>query len=176
MTDVKRAGARDAGPLLNDQSAGSNALNSESAPSTQAQAPGVAVADLVTVDGKIELGSKKSWRDWFKVHPAATFPPTSKEDLLTLGEDIKRRGRKVPPVVWIPNPNSNERFVLDGCRRLDAEELVGIKTVIIDSNGKPQLIGTVPRTSSAIAYAWLVWNRGYRGPIEVRRISWQRRQ
>jgi hypothetical protein len=35
---------------------------------------------------------------------------------------------------------------------------------------------TGPRTSSAIAYAWFVWNRGHRGPIEVRRISWQRRQ
>jgi hypothetical protein len=37
MTDVKQAGARDAGPLLNDQSAGSNNSNSESESCVQAQ-------------------------------------------------------------------------------------------------------------------------------------------
>jgi len=29
-----------------------------------------------------------------------------------------------------------------------------------------------PRASSAVPFAWFVWNRDHRGPTELRRISW----
>jgi hypothetical protein len=30
-----------------------------------------------------------------------------------------------------------------------------------------------PKASSAMAFAWLVWERGHNGPTELRRISWE---
>jgi hypothetical protein len=33
---------------------------------------------------------------------------------------------------------------------------------------------TGPRASSATAFAWFVWERGYHGPTTIDRISWER--
>jgi len=32
---------------------------------------------------------------------------------------------------------------------------------------------TGPRSSSAVPFAWFVWERGHRGPTELRRLSWE---
>jgi hypothetical protein len=73
----------------------------------------------------------KSWRDVIKVHPAADlFPTMTTDELRALGEDIKKNGVRVPVTLWLPDPNNNgERFLLDGRNRLDAMEMVGIRTV-----------------------------------------------
>jgi hypothetical protein len=33
-----------------------------------------------------------------------------------------------------------------------------------------------PRTNSAIAFAWFVWERNHRGPTELRRVFWESRE
>ena len=43
----------------------------------------------------------KSWRDVLPVHPAANiFPKMSPDELLALGQDIKRHGLKQCIVTW----------------------------------------------------------------------------
>src|SRR5215510_600722 len=70
----------------------------------------------------------KSWREVYKVHPAADlFPMLPEYELRKLGEDIRARGLEHPIVLWAENRDS-EVFVLDGRNRLDAMELVGMET------------------------------------------------
>src|SRR5215510_4316582 len=78
----------------------------------------------------------KSWREVYKVHPAADrFPMLPEEELRKLGEDIKANGLREPVVVWSPDDMMDMRkpefseFLLDGRNRLDAMELVGLQTV-----------------------------------------------
>jgi hypothetical protein len=54
----------------------------------------------------------------------------SNDELLALGEDIKKNGLRMPIVLWAPNAHdrAHELSVLDGRNRLDAMELVGIQT------------------------------------------------
>jgi hypothetical protein len=62
-----------------------------------------------------------SWRNAYKVHPAAdVFPMMSDEELATLGEDIKANGLKTRPVFWIDDRGN--QFLLDGRNRLEAME------------------------------------------------------
>src|SRR4030095_4903465 len=81
----------------------------------------------------------KSWRDVYKVHPAADlFPMLPEDELRKLGEDIKANGLRSPIVLWAPSNNEDDKefFVLDGRNRLDAMELVGLN--IIDEKAKPR--------------------------------------
>jgi hypothetical protein len=75
----------------------------------------------------------KSWRDVLPVHPAADlFPGMSESELRELGKDIKKNGLRSPIVLWAPGSNTDKEpsyRLLDGRSRLDAMELVGIKTV-----------------------------------------------
>ncbi len=72
----------------------------------------------------------KRWREFHKVHPACELiPPQSQEDLLALGEDIKRNGLREPINVWTPGGLGDKDldwFLLTGRSRLDAMELVGM--------------------------------------------------
>jgi hypothetical protein len=69
--------------------------------------------------------STKSWRDVLKVHPAAElFPLMSRDELLALGEDIKKNGlRNRVAVIDVPD---DKPMLIDGRNRLDAAELVGL--------------------------------------------------
>jgi hypothetical protein len=70
----------------------------------------------------------KSWRDVLPVHPAANlFPPMSKAEIKELAEDIKKNGLQSPITTWT-DPADDKRYVLDGCNRLDALELIGEDT------------------------------------------------
>src|SRR4051794_24871647 len=72
---------------------------------------------------------RKSWRAVLKIHPAADlFPSMSKEDLITLGEDIKTNGMLVPIVMF-------ENTLHDGRNRLDAMEMVGLDVICGDVGG-----------------------------------------
>lgn len=77
------------------------------------------------------MSEKKSWRDVYKVHPAADlFPMLPEDELRKLGEDIKANGLKEPIAFWSLHTGMDaETMVLDGRNRLDAMELVGIETV-----------------------------------------------
>jgi len=67
----------------------------------------------------------KSWRDVYPVHPAADlFPMLPEDELMKLGEDIKKNGLKEPVVLW--SHDGGKLDLLDGRNRLDAMELVGI--------------------------------------------------
>ena len=69
--------------------------------------------------------AKKSWRDVYKVHPAAdVFPMLPEDELREIGEDIKQNGLKEPIVLY--SKGSEDYMVLDGRNRLDAMELVGL--------------------------------------------------
>src|SRR5262249_38696269 len=70
----------------------------------------------------------KSWREVYKVHPAAdVFPMMPEDELRKLGEDIKANGLKEPVVLWSPTKN-DDRYLLDGRNRLEAMQLVGLST------------------------------------------------
>ena len=63
-----------------------------------------------------------SWRDHFKIHPAADlFPLMNEADLRDLGESIKGHGGLIQPV------HLYKGDLLDGRSRLDAMELVGFR-------------------------------------------------
>ena len=75
-----------------------------------------------------------TWRDKYKVHPAAyAFPMMSDEELRDLGQDIKRNGLKHPIIL---QHNADERgakaVLLDGRNRLEAMERAGIDHGYID--------------------------------------------
>jgi hypothetical protein len=79
-----------------------------------------------------------SWRDVLPVHPAADlFDMMPIEELKALGEDIKNSGLQTPVVV-----DGRRRHLLDGRKRLDAMEMIGIE--IISANG----ILTVPTVTA----------------------------
>src|SRR6516225_6354917 len=49
------------------------------------------------VQMKSSSTTKKSWRQWLRIHPAAElFPPLSKQDLRALADDIKQYGLRQP--------------------------------------------------------------------------------
>src|SRR5262245_16617274 len=74
----------------------------------------------------------KSWRDVYKVHPAADLFPTLPEDeLRKLGEDIKANGLKDKIILW--SGRDEDLIVLDGRNRLDAMELM--KVSILENQG-----------------------------------------
>jgi hypothetical protein len=65
-----------------------------------------------------------TWRDKYKVHPAAdVFPPMSDAELAELGEDIKANGLKHPIIF---QRDTDEPVLLGGRNRLEAMERAGI--------------------------------------------------
>jgi predicted RNA methylase len=67
----------------------------------------------------------RSWCDMLPVHPAADlFPPMSPQELLALGQAIKKRGLTSPIAVFVDSDGAIS--LLDGRNRLDAMELVGV--------------------------------------------------
>jgi hypothetical protein len=75
---------------------------------------------------------KHSWRKVLPVHPAAdVFDPMGKDELRTLAEDIRKRGVKVPVVLWAED-HTKPVQLLDGRNRLDAMELEGFYPVKAD--------------------------------------------
>ncbi len=78
------------------------------------------------------MSAVKSWRDVYPIHPAAEmFPLMAHDELLELGEDIKKNGLRVPIVIFREGPAGDDEtlYVLDGRNRLDAMEAVGINLV-----------------------------------------------
>jgi hypothetical protein len=74
---------------------------------------------------------RTSWRDVIAVHPAADiFPMMPRDELIVLGEDIKKNGLR-NRVAVIKGPD-DEPILIDGRNRLDAMELVGLKIVLED--------------------------------------------
>ena len=74
-----------------------------------------------------ERGRRPSWRDVLKVHPAADlFPLMSRDELLELGEDIKKNGLH-NRVAVIGDPD--DPILIDGRNRLDAMELAGLEVI-----------------------------------------------
>jgi len=75
------------------------------------------------------MTTKASWRDVLPIHPAAErFPPITGDELVTLGEDIKTVGLRVPIVLW-KGDGHESLMLLEGRSRLDAMERVGIEIV-----------------------------------------------
>jgi ParB-like chromosome segregation protein Spo0J len=70
-----------------------------------------------------------SWRDTIEIHPlAADFPPMSEDELRELGEDIKKQEQLTSPIaICVQHPMDDTFQLVDGCNRLDAMELVGVK-------------------------------------------------
>jgi hypothetical protein len=97
------------------------------------------------------MAEKKSWRDVYKIHPAAAlFPMLPEDELRKLGEDIKKNGLSDWVALWCEGGSSH--VLLDGRNRLDAMELVGMD--VIDGNGKfkPGIAGEVVLTDDPYAY------------------------
>jgi hypothetical protein len=68
----------------------------------------------------------KSWRELYRVHPAADIlPMMSDEELDDLGKDIKTNGVVSPIVLWI-DLNGDE-WLLDGRNRLEALQREGLE-------------------------------------------------
>jgi hypothetical protein len=80
-----------------------------------------------------------SWRDKFKIHPAAdVFPMISDEELLKLGEDIKANGLKTCITV------NKDGVLLDGRNRLEAMERAGIDLECVGLGGHKWKAHTYP--------------------------------
>jgi hypothetical protein len=65
----------------------------------------------------------------------------------------------------------------ESTRRTDILEKRGLARVHVFRRRLPMMhrdSWLSPRASSAISFAWLVWDRGHRGPTTVDRISWER--
>jgi hypothetical protein len=79
--------------------------------------------------------TKRSWRSWLRIHPAAElFPLLSETDphaLQELAEDIKQHGLR--QLVSITKDEKGNPVLLDGRNRLDALELIG-EEVTVDNN------------------------------------------
>ena len=61
-------------------------------------------------------------------------------------------------------------------RRTGILEKSGLRAVHVFRNRLPMMHRdgwSGPRASSAVAFAWFVWDRDHQGPTELRRISWQ---
>jgi hypothetical protein len=72
-----------------------------------------------------------SWRDSIAIHPAADiFPLLNDDDLVALGEDIKRNGLAVSTAIQV---NDGTPILLDGRNPLDAMERVGLRVKIGNS-------------------------------------------
>jgi hypothetical protein len=70
--------------------------------------------------------TKTSWRDRYKVHPAAdVFPMMSDAELAELGEDIKANGLVNKPLFYLDG-NAGP-ILIDGRNRLEAIERLGLK-------------------------------------------------
>jgi hypothetical protein len=75
-----------------------------------------------------ERKRRPSWRDVLKVHPAAElFPLMSNDELLALGEDIKKNGLR-NRIAVIDGPD-DDPILIDGRNRLDAMELAGLEVI-----------------------------------------------
>jgi hypothetical protein len=146
MTDMKQAGARDAGPLLNDRSAGSNNTNSgsescEQAHSTKANPQRIRAEDNgVSVERRAATIRKKlpdvysvgAWRKVLPIHPAAGWiREATYEERRQLAGDLRERGHQVP--VLLVRVAGGRPQLLDGRTRLDLLEALGIK--VIDDAG-----------------------------------------
>jgi hypothetical protein len=65
---------------------------------------------------------------------------------------------------------------LESVRRTDILDGAGLARVHVFKNRLPMMHRDGwqgPRASSAVAHAWFVWHRGYKGPTELHRISWE---
>ena len=80
-----------------------------------------------------------SWRDQIPVHPAADlFPLLNDNDLVALGEDIKRNGLAIPVAFHVEN---DKPVLVDGRSRLDAMERVGLTVKIVRKSRKKSPVG-----------------------------------
>jgi hypothetical protein len=115
MADEKRSGACDAGPEVKAVLWGrTENHNNDQALKRQTPQP-----------------RRTSWRDVLPVHPAANiFPTMPHDELITLGEDIKKNGLR-HKVAVIEGPD-DEPILIDGRNRLCAMELVGLEIVLED--------------------------------------------
>jgi hypothetical protein len=87
-------------------------------------------AEATSKQNRHQVAQMRSWRDVLPIHPAADlFPMMSRDELLELGEDIKKHGLTSPIVLWSPDDKRHATFLLDGRNRLDAMEAAGIKVV-----------------------------------------------
>jgi hypothetical protein len=78
--------------------------------------------------------TKKSWREVIPPHPAADlFPMMTRDELVALGEDIRKNGLGLPPILWEAKKGSPQQL-LDGRNRLDAMEAVGLP--VLDTGGR----------------------------------------
>ena len=96
---------------------------------------------------------KTSWRDAYKVHPAAdAWPMLPKDELKALGEDIKKNGLRVP-IVFYMTP-TGEKTVIDGRNRLEAAQLVGVDigSLPFSSAGHPDDMEVVSKVISLNAH------------------------
>jgi hypothetical protein len=77
-----------------------------------------------------------SWRDKYKVHPAAdVFPMMSDEELAALGEDIKKNGLREPITL------EHTGLLCDGRNRLEAMERIGLDLDNVRNQNGAKLFG-----------------------------------
>jgi hypothetical protein len=112
-------------------------------PPDTARAPAAARGSCTKHDGKIQAANLNSsdttihqtkqttWRDKYRVHPAADkFPMMTDEELTALGEDIKANGLR-NPIVFCTKYDAKgvamdeHTYLLDGRNRLEAMERAG---------------------------------------------------
>jgi ParB/Sulfiredoxin domain len=77
-----------------------------------------------------------TWRDVLPVHPAAELLPMGTDaELDELGANIKEHGLRHGIVFWTSDRYSDDFFLLDGRRRLEAMERAGVPFVYVAEDG-----------------------------------------
>jgi len=89
-----------------------------------------------------------------------------------LAEKFVRRALQLSPQVYM----LLRLAFLESQRRSDILENTGLIRIHVFRNRLPMMHRdgwTGKKASSALAFAWFVWERGYRGPTVIDRISWE---
>jgi hypothetical protein len=89
-----------------------------------------------------------------------------------LAEKFVRKALELSPLVIL----LLRLAFLESVRRTDILEKSGLARIHVFRNRLPMMHRKGwdgPRASSAMPFAWFVWERGYEGPTTIDRISWE---
>jgi hypothetical protein len=128
--------------------------------------------------------SRRSWRDFWKVHPACdAFPPMTPAERRELADSIDKNGVLVPiQTRHVAGPDGGRNYLIDGQERLDVMETI-LGWQIVNNEGEwygalALIPGAVPkvehrmgRTDSQIASEVIALNACRRHQTQQRLIE-----
>lgn len=112
------------------------------------------------------LGRRRGDREWITCEAIVTNPPYK------LAEAFVRRATEIAPLVIM----LLRLPFYESVRRTEILEHSGLARIHVFRNRLPMMHRdgwTGPKATSAMAFAWYVWDRAHTGPTTIDRISWE---